>query len=427
MSNPLRYYQQGTDSVPNRVQFIGDQPPPAGLWFIDPSVLKRMTAPGFDPRYVPISKPWDKMPPESGGRYFNPSAWVLLAQRGTDSVPAELTPKEAVLNRNAAELAGRQHIARLNAVGNALARRGVDLPTQRYQLGTSNVIADPDDPGLNINTPGQPGYVPKSSPLADIRARFANELKDPAIRTQLFNLTHREVGGQSPQAQQAFVETLFNRAITRNRTLSQTINDRNYYPASSYKPVTLYPDQQAHYGSLVDRVAQGSNVSNYATGNASGSVGFGGGPRTASYSGENFGIEKPDLNAMHLMGLQSGQYPTVPYAPTTAGATPSYSAGQETFAAGMAAQQASTPKEESTSMTVGKGLLDVGQNIQQQQQKVAKTAEARMAAAEANVPTSSPLLAQLGADPLGPLRQAIQMATGIPFSSTGGFGQGGGF
>jgi hypothetical protein len=38
-----------------------------------------------------------------------------------------LTPREAVLNRNAAEMAGLGNIEKLNAEGNALARKGVDL------------------------------------------------------------------------------------------------------------------------------------------------------------------------------------------------------------------------------------------------------------------------------------------------------------
>ncbi len=76
--------------------------------------------------------------------------------KGTDSVDAKLTPREAVLNRNAAELLGRDAIARLNAHGNMLAKRGVDLaslpsdPTPGpstenmlgYQMGTSMVQGD---------------------------------------------------------------------------------------------------------------------------------------------------------------------------------------------------------------------------------------------------------------------------------------------
>src|SRR4249920_2843189 len=52
---------------------------------------------------------------------------VDLTKIDTDSVPAMLSPREAVLTRNAAELAGRDNIEKLNAEGNQLAKRGVDL------------------------------------------------------------------------------------------------------------------------------------------------------------------------------------------------------------------------------------------------------------------------------------------------------------
>ncbi len=89
----------------------------------------------FDPRAVPI------VPGSPAGQLmFDPSLsakedQVALAAKGkttvpsTDTVPAMLTPREAVLNRNAAELAGRGNIEKLNQEGNALAEKGVDLAT----------------------------------------------------------------------------------------------------------------------------------------------------------------------------------------------------------------------------------------------------------------------------------------------------------
>jgi hypothetical protein len=58
-----------------------------------------------------------------------------LTQVNTDTVPAMLTPREAVLNRNAAELAGRGKIEALNAEGNQLARKGVDLAGGKAEIG----------------------------------------------------------------------------------------------------------------------------------------------------------------------------------------------------------------------------------------------------------------------------------------------------
>jgi hypothetical protein len=63
-------------------------------------------------------------------------------QQGTDNVSAQLTPREAVLNRNAAELAGRQRIAALNMAGNVLALLGVDLASARR--GKLNFLSPAD-------------------------------------------------------------------------------------------------------------------------------------------------------------------------------------------------------------------------------------------------------------------------------------------
>src|SRR5258705_13843364 len=52
---------------------------------------------------------------------------------------------------------------------------------------------------------------------------------------------------------------------------------------------------------------QGSNISNYATGNASGGVGFAGGPETFRAGGERFGIEGPDLAKVSQYAQDYGQ------------------------------------------------------------------------------------------------------------------------
>ncbi len=76
--------------------------------------------------------------------------------KNTDTVKAKLTPREAILNRNAAELLGRHNIARLNAHGNMLAKRGVDLASdpgphpagqnlEGYQMGSYDVGDDRAD------------------------------------------------------------------------------------------------------------------------------------------------------------------------------------------------------------------------------------------------------------------------------------------
>ncbi len=56
-----------------------------------------------------------------------------MKKRNTDTIPAMLSPHEAVLNRKAADLLGRDNIKKLNARGNAM---------ESYQRGTSDVGRD---------------------------------------------------------------------------------------------------------------------------------------------------------------------------------------------------------------------------------------------------------------------------------------------
>lgn len=132
--------------------------------------------------------------------------------------------------------------------------------------------------------------------IGDMRAAFYPELNDPSVRNGLFALTNAEVGGQGPLAQQAFMESVLNRASARGKSLGDTIYDPNYYPATTFNRMGGRMPQQASglYGSLLNDVMGGSNVAGYGTGNASGTVGFAGGPQTAAYGGERYGVEGKD-------------------------------------------------------------------------------------------------------------------------------------
>ncbi len=72
-----------------------------------------------------------------------------MKPRNTDTVDAKLTPREAILNRNAAELLGRDTIKRLNDHGNMLSRRGVDLASRNL----------PSDPTPGPSTENLLGYA----------------------------------------------------------------------------------------------------------------------------------------------------------------------------------------------------------------------------------------------------------------------------
>lgn len=132
--------------------------------------------------------------------------------------------------------------------------------------------------------------------LAASRTNFNSELSNPAVLNQLYAMTRAEVGGQGPEAQQAFMESIFNRANSRGMSLEQTLGDKNYFPQSTFDAANRYASQAnpVTYDDLLSKVREGSNISNYATGNASGTVGFAGGPMTYASGGERFGIEGPD-------------------------------------------------------------------------------------------------------------------------------------
>lgn len=134
--------------------------------------------------------------------------------------------------------------------------------------------------------------------LADLRSRFyGRELSDPRVIDRLIGYTRAEVGDQGPEAQQAFIESVLNRGISRDQPLAKVLSG-SYFPDVTHsradRPVS--EAERAKYGPLIQSVLGGSNVTNYATGNASGSVGFAGGPQTAAYGGERYGVEGPDRN-----------------------------------------------------------------------------------------------------------------------------------
>jgi len=146
-------------------------------------------------------------------------------------------------------------------------------------------------------------------------SQFDQLRQDPNLVGDLFSLTKREVGTQGQEAQQAFMETVFNRAAARGQSLVEAIHDANYYPRVSRQPTDLSDNEVLSFGKTLSAVGQGSNLSNGATGNASGTVGFAGGPQTYSAGGERFGIEGPDVGQTPApstggMGPFEGPLPT---------------------------------------------------------------------------------------------------------------------
>ena len=165
------------------------------------------------------------------------------------------------------------------------------------------------------NTLGNLGGTPAFTTIGNLgRTRFLDELANPAVRDRLIAYTRSEVGGQGPQAQQAFMESIFNRAVARNQPLAKTLSG-DYFPAVTHqramRPVS--DAERAAYTPLVSDVLGGSNVAKYATGNASGTVGFAGGPQTAAYGGERYGGEGPDKGWWTRVGAEGPSGGSVGY------------------------------------------------------------------------------------------------------------------
>lgn len=164
-----------------------------------------------------------------------------------------------------------------------------------YGVNTKPITMDQVRQTYEMTHPrSAPVQAPNAGQLID-RTAFNAELNNPAVRQQLAALAYREVGGQGQQAQQAFIESVINRAAARGKTIAETISGRDgYFPPQSLAPVN--GTRTSSYGPIIDKVIGGSNVSNGATGNASGTVGFNGGRQTFSANGERFGVEGPDRN-----------------------------------------------------------------------------------------------------------------------------------
>jgi peptidoglycan hydrolase-like protein with peptidoglycan-binding domain len=101
----------------------------------------------------------------------------------------------------------------------------------------------------------------------------------PKTKERLYKLTQAEVGSQGARAQQAFMETVANRASIQGKSIDYTVSDHRYYEpintkgngsVDNLRPVSS--NTQAKYDKILDKVIEGSNITNGATHNASAGV-----------------------------------------------------------------------------------------------------------------------------------------------------------
>jgi peptidoglycan hydrolase-like protein with peptidoglycan-binding domain len=119
-----------------------------------------------------------------------------------------------------------------------------------------------------------------SDPIVAGNIAGRSQLKSISDKTKdrLFRLTQAEVGVSGELAQQAFMETVSNRSFIQGRTIDYTVTDKRYYepimgPGKSTDALPPVSEAtRAKYEKILRKVIEGSNVSNGATHNASGSV-----------------------------------------------------------------------------------------------------------------------------------------------------------
>jgi len=141
--------------------------------------------------------------------------------------------------------------------------------------------------------------TPSVGSLGHIRSQQMKQLDDPKVRAAVLARAEIEVGGQ-PKAQQAWIESLFNRAAANKLSLYDAVANspkvHRYYP---FKDDSRWKSMVANHESTIksldgkfaghlSSVGGGSNITDYATDNASGSLGQ---RKQAKYGGKWIGGE----------------------------------------------------------------------------------------------------------------------------------------
>jgi hypothetical protein len=165
--------------------------------------------------------------------------------------------------------------------------RGRDLPPPGATQAPSR---EPGAAAPGAAAPGQPAAAPSApapgpqggglESLANERQAYHAQLQaNPQLKNELAAITLAEEGGD-PTARQALIETVYNRGNAKHiGNISQVMDPRYYEPYRNGQieraRVALQNDPKlmaAIHQQIDDAAQKGTNVSNYATDNASGSV-----------------------------------------------------------------------------------------------------------------------------------------------------------
>ena len=236
-----------------------------------------------------------------------------------------ITPSDQVndLDKQAAKITPADEVNDIDKQADAAPAEDVGHNAQ----GTSNWRGGPTWVGEKgpeiVNLPKGAEVIPnnRTKDMFGRNDRFNKELSDPAVNEKMLALTHAETGSQGPEAQQALMETIYNRASSRNKSLADTMNTAYYQPlqkgAAPYNKalaeIRKDPALAQKYSDMRTKVMGGTNIADFGTGNASGAVGFGEKGYETFNAGpdgrkERFGVEDGDLKWAKQMQSQDPNY-----------------------------------------------------------------------------------------------------------------------
>lgn len=110
-------------------------------------------------------------------------------------------------------------------------------------------------------------------PLENRRQMYESwKTMNPETEALLFSSAKAEVGNQGEEAIQAYMESVFNRAMATNKSLYEILSDPGYYPDQTKNQLSTETTANGQYSAILEQVLNGSNVSQFATDNASADV-----------------------------------------------------------------------------------------------------------------------------------------------------------
>jgi hypothetical protein len=375
-----------------RNRFLGYTPPPAGPPGPPNPTYQPPLSGGYPTAWSPPSYQPAQPPPLQIGQQYNP---VMGGPGMQPYKPAGLNFQSGTPNPFMMQ-----------------GRSGMRM----FQGGTSDVIIDPNDPALNINIPGQPGYVPPTStpaaptpPTAAVRPTARNPYQDSVTRGLVDS-------GARPHVVAALLgdiqqESSFNPRLSDDKGTSwglfqvgkpmfdqfeATQNKAGINPSSP-----TYSYNQAQY--IANRFKQQHPDRWQAMQDAPDAptaLRIFRGTKDWGYGIAGKRYDYAQQYAQNLTGLPQGDYPATPYR---------YPPSEATTQPGAPVAKPPSEWQEKT----GIALQGIGKDIvagAQERNKAAQDALAAISGRIAAVPTSNPTLDQLAADPLGPWRASMSIS-----------------